>query len=265
MSLSILRRLHFITTSLGIDFVSLARAPISLVRFTWDYTRFRRLLAEREFGSWKIGALFPCLSDWNAQAGVGAGHYFHQDILVARKIYEQKPARHADIGSSVSGFVAHLAVFRTVDVIDIRPLTTNCKQIRFRQIDMMKCTSEFHEAYDSVSCLHALEHFGLGRYGDAIDPAGYEKGATALAKLVRSGGTLYVSVPIGIERIEFNAHRVFSFRRVCELFQERFIIKTFTYIDDDGCIHEDVTIDSDLPRVLDRLRYGCGIWELCKF
>jgi hypothetical protein len=31
---------------------------------------------------------------------------------------------------------------------------------------------------DSLSCLHALEHFGLGRYGDPIDPRGHEKGIT---------------------------------------------------------------------------------------
>ena len=38
-----------------------------------------------------------------------------------------------------------------------------------------------------VSCLHTLEHIGLGRYGDPIDPDGRIKGLSSFASLVKPG------------------------------------------------------------------------------
>jgi len=63
---------------------------------------------------------------------------------------------------------------------------------------------------DSLSCLHVLEHFGLGRYGDAIDPNGYKTGFANLASLLRPGARFYLSTPTGRERVEFNANWVFD-------------------------------------------------------
>jgi hypothetical protein len=70
---------------------------------------------------------------------------------------------------------------------------------------------------DSLSCLHALEHFGLGRYGDPIDPSGFERGLCNMASLLTKGGIFYLSVPIGIDRVEFNANRVFDPRIIYRL------------------------------------------------
>lgn len=67
---------------------------------------------------------------------------------------------------------------------------------------------------DSVSCLHAIEHFGLGRYGDPINPEGYQQGIITMAQLLRPGGTFYLSTPIGKERVEFNASWVFDPRTI---------------------------------------------------
>ena len=41
-----------------------------------------------------------------------------------------------------------------------------------------------------------LEHIGLGRYGDPIDPQGTEKAATELQRVLAPGGDLYLSLPI---------------------------------------------------------------------
>ena len=70
----------------------------------------------------------------------------------------------------------------------------------------------FSDSCDSISSLHALEHFGLGRYGDKIDPYGYMKGITNITKVLKSKGIFYFSVPMGKQRIEFNAHRIFNLR-----------------------------------------------------
>jgi len=73
---------------------------------------------------------------------------------------------------------------------------------------------------DSLSCLHALEHFGLRRYGDPIDPQGYERALASMAGLLKRGGVFYLSVPIGIDRIEFNANRIFNPRVIVNLSME---------------------------------------------
>lgn len=81
----------------------------------------------------------------------------------------------------------------------------------------MEMTDELENYCDSLSCLHALEHFGLGRYSDPVDPAGFERGLVNMARMLKKGGTLYLSIPIGIERVEFNAHRVSDPRFVIKL------------------------------------------------
>lgn len=125
-------------------------------------------------------------------------------------VFEAKPDKHLDIGSRVDGFVAHVASFREIDVLDVRPITTQIPGVTFKQDDLMKPVEGMSGYYDSLSCLHALEHFGLGRYGDPIAPTGFENGLANMASLLRNNGVFYLSVPIGIDRVEFNAHRVFE-------------------------------------------------------
>lgn len=45
---------------------------------------------------------------------VASGHYFHLDLFVVRRIHEGKPIKHADVGSMIDGFVAHIASFRAL-------------------------------------------------------------------------------------------------------------------------------------------------------
>ena len=60
-----------------------------------------------------------------------------------------------------------------------------------------------------MSALCSLEHLGLRRYGDKIDPEACFKCFDAIQKKARKGGKLYISVPIGKECVEFNAHLFF--------------------------------------------------------
>jgi len=83
---------------------------------------------------------------------------------------------------------------------------------------------------DSISCLHALEHFGLGRYGDRIDYQGHLLGWNNIYKILKRGGNFIFSVPIGIQRIEFNAHRVFSIEYLLTMIKGRYQIDSFSYV-----------------------------------
>ena len=124
------------------------------------------------------------IKDYDSYAGGNKGHYFHQDLLVANFIFEKNPIKHVDVGSRIDGFVAHVASFRSIDVIDLRPLNNTHKNINFIQADMMSENIDFEISCDSLSCLHALEHFGLGRYDDPINPNGHLLGFNNLYKML---------------------------------------------------------------------------------
>jgi SAM-dependent methyltransferase len=215
------------------------------------------------------GKLYPCLYDKDDLSGTGKGAYFHQDILVARKIYEANPRRHVDIGSRIDGFVAHVAVFREIEILDIRPLKSDVHNIKFTQADLSgELPPELVGCCDSLSCLHTIEHFGLGRYGDPIKYTGYLEGLDNMHRILVPGGCFYFSTPIGPQRVEFNAHRIFSVRYLLELLTPRYELLSFAYVTDEGELREG--IDLRRPEVQAGIednfgcQYGCGIFELRK-
>jgi SAM-dependent methyltransferase len=211
-----------------------------------------------------FGKLWPILGDKYSDNGSAKGEYFHQDLLVARRIYENKPEKHIDVGSRVDGFVAHTASFREITVIDIRPSTGKCHNITFvRQDFMSELDASLVESCDSASCLNAMEHFGLGRYGDPVNYDGHLVGINNLYKLLKKNGKLYFSVPIGCpQRIEFNAHRVFSPEYLIKLFDGKYRIDFLSYVDGAGDLHENVNINDFMENYNDS--YGCGIFEMTK-
>jgi len=248
----------------GID----PRVALGSVRGLGPYLRDLSTLKSQQRASqidFPLGRSFPVLDERFADSGSASGHYFHQDLLVARRIHAANPARHVDVGSRVDGFVAHVASYRPIVVIDIRPQPKAIPNVEFVQADMMAPLAEELVGYcDSLSCLHALEHFGLGRYGDPVNFEGHVVGLSNLTKVVRPGGRFYLSVPIGEQRIEFNAHRVFSVRYLMQLVGNDFRIDAFSYVDDAGDLHEncemaEASIESNFG-----CSYGCGILELTK-
>jgi hypothetical protein len=197
--------------------------------FVRERSAFRRLPGADDM-PW--GRELPILGERNESSG-SLGGYFHQDLTVARWIHEAEPRRHVDVGSRLDGFIGSLAVFREVEVIDIRPQTRLVRNVRFHQLDLMaELPAEWLHCTDSLSCLHTIEHFGLGRYGDEIDPAGHLKGIERLQAMVAPGGTLYLSTQVGHERIEFNAHRVFAPATVLSWFSGEWEIERCAVIDD---------------------------------
>lgn len=211
-----------------------------------------------------FGKLYPILNERYSDSGIMKGHYFHQDLLVARKIYANKPLRHIDIGSRIDGFVAHVAVFREIEIFDIRSLQSTVTNITFKQADLMQLPENMIECCDSLSSLHAIEHFGLGRYGDPINIDGHLKAINNLHLMLKPNGKFYFSVPIGKQRIEFNAHRIFSIGYLLQILSDKFKIDSFNYVDDVGDLHEHATITEESISSNFNCEYGCGIFELTK-
>lgn len=166
---------------------------------------------------------FPIINEWNAQngGGVNTNGYFWQDLWGAKKIAEKMPRRHFDIGSSVDGFISHLMASQIpVTLIDIRPMETKLPGVDYIQADATELNGIEDNSIESLSALCSLEHFGLGRYGDPIDPEACFKAFKAVQRVVKSGGYIYISLPIGKDRVCFNAHRVFSPDTVIHEFSE---------------------------------------------
>lgn len=226
-------------------------------------SRFRADLAEFKSKGGKVARIHPIISDYASKAGTATGAYFHQDLLVASLVHAANPRRHIDVGSLVNGFVAHVASFRRIELIDIRPLpASEHENLVFTQADLMKRDPAQEGIADSVSCLHAIEHFGLGRYGDSIDPQGHITGFRNIARMVEPGGTFYISFPIGTAtEVQFNAQRVFHHRDVLGWFEggQAFDLQRFDYVDDAGNLHKNADIQSEIGVVL-----GCGIYTFVR-
>lgn len=234
----------------------LSRVPALLAR----RARLARALAGD--AGWPMTASRPCLDDDSGEGGVASGHYFHQDLQVARWVLERAPGRHVDVGSRVDGFVAHLAVFRVVEYYDLRPVGHEVRNIVFQQGDLSSGLGLPRGECESVSCLHVMEHVGLGRYGDAIDADGWIRALDNLVAMLRPGGRLYLGAPVGRQRVEYNAHRVFAPRTLLDAAAERGLaVAAHAWVDDEGrLVCPGVTL-AEACEVAARWRYGCGIFE----
>lgn len=164
------------------------------------------------------------------------------------------PDRHVDVGSRLDGFVAHLLTFRELEYVDIRPLDNPPPGLQVLQGSIQEMPFP-DNSIASLSCLHVIEHIGLGRYGDWVDPDGHLKAARELARVLQPGGRLYLGTPVGRERLCFDAHRIFHPATVQEMFPN-LPLTEFSLIDDHGTkIIENATFEQAAS-----CRYGCGLF-----
>lgn len=206
----------------------------------------------------KLRNTFPCLLDRYENSGTLPRHYFWQDLWGARKVFKSGVRRHYDIGSRLDGFIAHCLPFCEIVMLDIRPLSMQIQNLQFQQTNCMDMNQISDGSIASLSSFHAIEHFGLGRYGDPIDPLGHQKAIAEMKRIICDDGSIYFSVPIGMQRIEFNAHRIFDPLEIIRLF-EGFELVEFSAIDDDDAFFENVAVESYRT-----LNYGCGVFHFKK-
>lgn len=251
----------------------------TLLLYGFDFSKFKSTIKGKGFykrdraefqkqkgtnKDFPFGKNFPILNEKEESSGNMTGHYFHQDLYVARQLFKDNPKNHLDIGSRTDGFVAHVASFRHIEIMDIRPQSIDIENISFKQADLMILPEDLVSSYDSISSLHVIEHFGLGRYGDPIDYYGHLKAIENITKMLKKGGKFYFSTPIGVQRVEFNAHRVFSVSYLLSIFTENYTVQRFSIVNDNGELEIDCPIDELSVKHKYNFNYGCGIFELVK-
>jgi hypothetical protein len=179
-------------------------------------------------------------------------HYFYQQVWLFGEIYRNKPSLHVDVGSihTIVGIISEMV---PTEFVDIRPMyieLSNLKIVQGSILDLPYPSS----SVESLSCLHVAEHIGLGRYGDPIDPMGFVKSCKELTRVLKPGGKLYFSTPIGVQHVSFNAHRVSNPNYVVECF-EGLSLDGFDAVDDEG----KYVRDADIGKSED-LSYGLGMF-----
>lgn len=241
-----------------LDIVS-GRIFYGFYHYATDQLRYRKADSLVHSGfPLKFRNTYPCLLDRYENAGTLPRHYFWQDLWGARKVFRSGVKRHYDIGSRLDGFIAHCLPFCEIVMLDIRPLSMQIENLQFQQVNCMDMNQISDGSIRSLSSFHAIEHFGLGRYGDPIDPLGHLKAINEMKRIICDGGEIYFGVPIGIQRLEFNAHRIFDPLEIIRFFKE-FDLMEFSVIDDNDEFYENVS-----PEDYHALNYGCGLYHFKK-
>jgi SAM-dependent methyltransferase len=223
-----------------------------LPKFFLEMKRYRSL-AVGESVAWHDA--YPCLSDRITRTPFDP-HYFYQGAWLARRLSHVKPTLHVDVGSSVS-MISVLSAGVPMVFLDYRPLAVKLSGLQSVAGDAAILPFP-DDSILSLSSLHVIEHVGLGRYGDPLDPEGTRRAAIELQRVLRPGGRLFLSVPVGRERVCFNAHRVFSPKTVVS-YVPALRLESFALVDDGGQFLEQAPSVS-----ASSLDYGCGMFEFVK-
>jgi len=181
--------------------------------FFTQLTKFNKLKNNQDSSAIE---LYPCLFD-NLTFTPIEPIYFLQDTWAAKKIFELKPAHHYDIGSSAKT-IGILSQFVPITMVDIRPIELELENLFFQKGSILELPFE-DSSIESLSSLCVVEHIGLGRYGDEINPLGSEKAIKELKRVLKAGGIILFSVPVNSEnKVYFNAHRAFTREYILNLF-----------------------------------------------
>jgi SAM-dependent methyltransferase len=218
-----------------------------------EYWLFRRML---ENGPHRLAApwsdRYPCLNDRTGTTAFDA-HYIFHPAWAARILAQTKPAEHIDISSAIS-FSATVSAFVPTRFFDYRPADLKLSNLTSEHADLFGLPFP-DSSIPSLSCMHVVEHVGLGRYGDPFDPDGDLKAINELRRVVAEGGNLLFVVPAGRPRIMFNAHRVYAYEQVVSAFPD-FELVQFALVPDSVGGGE-LIIDAS-PHLVASQEYGCG-------
>jgi len=225
---------------------------VRYIRYIQDYIAFNRLIFKKMNKKLIWKNRYVCLNDKTDNTSFDT-HYVYHTGWAARKLMEILPAKHIDISSSIY-FNAIVSAFIPIEFYDYRPAKLDLSGLLPYEGNLSKLSFK-DNSIDSLSCMYVIEHIGLGRYGDILDPLGDIKAAMELQRVLKVQGNLLIVVPVGKPNINFNAHRVYSYEDVTSMFN-KLDLKEFSLLTDDDKGPEFLINAS--PKFVELQNYGCG-------
>ena len=199
------------------------------------------------------------INDWGSNHEFDR-HYLYHTSWATRLIYKNRPKLHIDISSDIR-FASLVSTFTDTEYYDIRKLNLELSRLSTGVADLRDLPFET-ESVESISCMHVVEHCGLGRYSDKVEPRADIKSMSELMRVLKPGGKLYFVIPIaGKSALMFNAHRIYSYKQIIEYFSNLKLIE-FSLIPDNS---KDGNLLINPPKViLKKQKYGCGCFLFSK-
>ncbi|MHC1716409.1 MAG: DUF268 domain-containing protein [Candidatus Dojkabacteria bacterium] len=179
-------------------------------------------------------------------------HYIYHPAWAMRVLKRINPKEHVDI-SSILSFSTMASAYFKIKYYDYRPADIQLSNLVSGRADLTNLPFE-NESIESLSCMHTIEHIGLGRYGDKIDPEGDRKAMSELKRVLKKGGSLLIVVPVGRKRVLFNSHRIYSYEQMLEEFKE-LELKEFAIVPDDTKEGIKLNVGGDF---VNSQNYACG-------
>ena len=223
-----------------------------------DYWRFKSLDLDPRFSNSLLNA-YPQIKDKTIKTSFDR-HYVYHTSWAARVLKETRPLKHVDISSSLY-FSGIVSAFIPMEFYDFRPANIDLSNLKSEEGNLLSLPFA-DNSINSLSCMHTLEHIGLGRYGDVIDPDGDKKASLELMRVLSPGGSLLFVTPLAEKpTIEFNAHRIYSYDQIISTFSE-LSLKEFAFIPE----HEAKggLIRNADPTLLSGESYACGCFWFIK-
>lgn len=227
--------------------IKLPKLVLAFFKFWIDFFQFKKKNTKRS--SLSIADTYPCLKDKVTYTPVDE-HYTYHPAWAARILAKTQPKEHIDI-SSILHFSTILSAFIPTKFYDYRPAKVSLSNFQSDFADLKKLPFS-DDSIESLSCMHTIEHIGLGRYGDEIDTDGDLKAIEELKRVLQPNGTLLFVTPVGKPKVQFNAHRIYSYEQIIDYFAP-LQIQEFSLIPDSGGIINNVN-----PNLVQEQTYGCG-------
>lgn len=199
--------------------LKLCSSPSDLRSFFNDMLKFRSLSRKTRGRNFTLTLqdLQPCMRDKTTVTPFD-DHYIFHPAWAARVLAKTRPNLHIDISSTLA-FCTMVSAFIPMKFYDYRPISAQLSGFSSEFADLSALPFE-DNSVASLSCMHVIEHIGLGRYGDKIDPAGDIKAMKELKRVLKRGGDLLFVVPVGKPKLMFNAHRIYSYEEIMEHFSD---------------------------------------------
>jgi hypothetical protein len=231
--------------------VNLAKSWLGYVE---EYLLFRRMTGTQK-GARKaeFRDLYPRLTDRTSDHSFPRIYVYHAS-WAARVVAKIKPKKHIDISSTI-WFSSLVSAFVPVEFYDYRPADLHLSNLKSADADLTNLKFKTNSVF-SISCMHTIEHIGLGRYGDPIDPDGDIKAINELKRVTAVNGNLLIVLPVGEPKVMFNAHRIYSYKQILNYFNGFELVEFALIKEHNGNLRIDAN-PNDIEKVT-KLNGDCG-------